>query len=269
MEASQKVTGMIMAGKRSGMLDPLAARAGVSQKCVVPIDGKPLIEHTLAAVAASRQVGEILIVAHETQDIAAIPLVAELLASGRLRFVTAAFNLVDSVFAGAEGAQFPILLTTADNVLVTAEGYDEFITGCLAEQAGAAAALATEEAVCASDPRGQLKFYRFRDGGFSNCNTYWLGSEQALSAAEIFRGGGQFIKYPGRIAKAFGVVNLARFYFGKADRQKLFDKLSARFGFPMRTIIVSNGEFAIDVDEERSYDIADMLLKRRRETRHG
>lgn len=257
------VTALIMAGKRSGTLDPLAARAGVTQKCMVPIDGRPLIEHTLAAVAGSALVGEIRIVVHETGEIAQIPLAAQLMAEGRLKFIDAAFNLVDSVFAGAEGAQFPILLTTADNVLVTSEGYDEFIQGCLAEDAGAAAALASEEAVKASDPRGQLKFYNFADGGFSNCNTYWLGHEQALGAAEIFRGGGQFIKYPGRIAKAFGVLNLARFYFGKADRHKLFEKLSRRFGFRLRTVVVSNGEFAIDVDEERSYAIAETLLKKR------
>ena len=93
---------MIMAGKRSGVLDPLAEKAGVAQKCVVPIRGKPLIEHVVEAVAASDRIGEIRIVAHEEGEIAAIPFVAKLMAEGRLKIIPGAFNLVDSVVAGAE-----------------------------------------------------------------------------------------------------------------------------------------------------------------------
>ncbi|MFN2098865.1 NTP transferase domain-containing protein [Altererythrobacter sp. MF3-039] len=257
------VTAMIMAGKRSGVLDPLAQKAGVAQKCVVPIRGKPLIEHVVAAVSASERVGEIRIVAHEEGEIAAIPLIARLIAEGRLKIIPGAFNLVDSVIAGAQGAQFPILITTADNVLVTTSGYEEFIDGALAAEAGGAAALARIEDVQAAHPQGQRRRYQFRDGGFSNCNTYWLGSEEALTSAEIFRQGGQFVKYPSRIAKAFGVLNLLRYFLGTGDREKLFQQVSRRFGFPLRTIVLSNGEFAIDVDNERTYAVADKLLAKR------
>lgn len=263
MNDQTKATAMIMAGKRSGTLDPLAARAGVSQKCVVPVAGKPMIERVVEAVAACALVNTIVIVAHETADIEAIHLIAQLQASGRLSFRPGAFNLVDSVFSGAEGAEFPIMITTADNCLVTPGGYDEFIGKALAAKAEAAAALARKDDVVAADPVGQKKFYDFRDGSFSNCNMYWIGTREALSAAEIFRGGGQFMKFPGRIARAFGAANLARFYFGIGNRHSLFAKLSKRFGFKLDTVVLSNGEFAIDVDEERSFGITEKLLERR------
>lgn len=257
------ITALIMAGKRSGALDPLAARAGVAQKCVVPIHGKPLIEHVVEALAGSEQIGEIRIVAHEAAEILAIPLVVRLIGEERLRIVPAAFNLVDSVVAGAKGAKFPLLITTADNVLVTTAGYEEFIAGSLAAKAGAAAALARIEDVNAAHPQGQRRSYNFRDGRFSNCNTYWIGSEDALAAAEIFRLGGQFAKFPSRIAKAFGVLNLLRYFLGTGDREKLFRQVSRRFGFPVTTVVLSNGEFAIDVDNERTYDVAARLLAKR------
>ena len=257
------VTALVMAGRRSGALDPLAARAGVAQKAVVPIDGKPLIAHTIEAVAAARHVGPIRVVAHETEEIAAVPLIAKLRDTGRLSFVEGRHNLVDSVMAGAEGADFPIMLTTADNVLVTGEGYDAFIAAARASGAGAAAALARKEDVQAADPQGQSRFYRFRDGEFSNCNTYWIGGPEALSAAEIFRNGGQFVKYPVRIARAFGIMNLLRFKLGNGDRAKLFAQLSRRFGFKLDGIVLENGEFAIDVDNERTYAVAEKLLKKR------
>lgn len=259
------ITAMIMAGKRSGVLDPLAERAGVSQKSVVPIHGKPLIEHVVGALAGSEQIGEIRIVAHDVTEIVAIPLVAQLIGEERVKIMPAAFNLVDSVFAGAEGAEFPLLITTADNVLVTAEGYEEFIEGALAAEAGAAAALARMEDVNAAHPQGQRRSYNFRDGRFSNCNTFWIGSQEALASAEIFRLGGQFAKFPSRIAKAFGLMNLIRYFLGTGDREKLFRQVSRRFGFRVTTIVLSNGEFAIDVDNERTYDVAARLLARRDE----
>ena len=258
-----KVTALVMAGKRSGTLDPLAARAGVSQKSVVPVYGKPMIEHVIAALALCDRVGEIRVIAHEPDEIATIPLVAQLQAEGRLVFRPGAFNLVDSVFSGAEGGGFPLLITTSDNCLVTAEGYTEFVDKALAAEAGAAAALARKEDVIAADPVGQKKFYEFSDGGYSNCNTYWIGSADALSAAEIMRTGGQFVKYPSRIAKAFGVMNLIRFYFGWGDKDKLFAQISKRFGYKLVPVVLSNGEFAIDVDEERSFGITEKLLARR------
>ena len=234
-----KVTALIMAGKRSGVLDPLAKRAGVAQKCVVPVRGKPMIQHVVEAVAGCDRIGAIHVVAHEPDEIADIPIVEALQREGRLHFKPGAFNLVDSVFAGAEGAK------------------------AFEEEAGAAAALARKEDVIAADPVGQKKFYEFTDGGYSNCNTYWIGSPDALSAAEIMRTGGQFVKYPSRIAKAFGLINLIRFYFGWGDKDKLFEGISRRFGYKLVPIVLSNGEFAIDVDEERSFGVTEKLLAKR------
>ena len=83
-ENDGKVTALIMAGKRSGVLDPLAERAGVAQKCVVPVGGMPMIERVVANVAASPRIGEIRVVAHEPDEIAAIPSIAKLQAEGAI-----------------------------------------------------------------------------------------------------------------------------------------------------------------------------------------
>ncbi len=262
-DAAMKVTALIMAGKRSGALDPLAQKAGVAQKCVAPVHGRPMIEHVVEALDQCDRVSAIHIVAHEHGEIAAIPLISELQHAGKLHFREAKFNLVDSVNSGAQGAQFPLVITTADNCLVTAEGYAEFIDKALANQSQAAAAMARKEDVLASDPVGQKRFYEFKDGQYSNCNTYWIASPQALSAAEIMREGGQFVKFPRRIIRAFGLMNLVRFYFGWASKDKLFAQISRRFGFKLSIIVMSNGEYAVDVDNERTFDVTERLLAKR------
>ena len=258
-----KITALIMAGKRSGVHDPLAQRAGVSQKCVVPVHGVPMIERVIREVAACDRIGAIHVVAHDHEEIAAQPTVKKLMDEGRLHFREGKFNIVDSVLSGAEGASFPLMITTADNCLVTPDGYAEFIDKALEQNLDAASAMARREDVQAADPEGQSKFYKFSDGEFSNCNMYWLGSEKALAAAEIFRNGGQFVKFPSRIAKAFGVVNLIRFFLGWGTRERLFAQVSKRFGMKMRPIVVSKGEYAIDVDNERTFEVTERLLKKR------
>lgn len=222
-----------------------------------------MIERVLREVAGCDRIGAIHIVAHDADEIKALPTVQALTAEGRLHFKEGKFNIVDSVFSGAEGASFPLMITTADNCLVTSEGYAEFIDKALAAEAGAAAALARKQDVQAADPEGQKKFYEFTDGGYSNCNTYWMASEEALRAAEIMREGGQFAKFPKRIAKAFGVMNLIRFYFGWGTKEKIFEQVSKRFGFKLTPIVMSNGEFAIDVDNERTFNVTERLLKKR------
>ena len=263
MESCRKVTALVLAGKRAGALDPLAARAGVAQKAVVPINGIPMIERVVRQVAACEAVDAIRIVAHEPDEIAALPTIAALAAKGRLSFVAGHHNLVDSVIAGAEGAAFPVMITTADNCLVTPAGYSEFIAGCLAAEAEGAAGLAREQDVKAADPQGQQRFYKFRDGGFSNCNLYWLGSERAVKAAEIWREGGQFVKFPRRIIKAFGLINLIHFWLGNGTKEKLFAQISRRFQLRLVPVVLSDGHFAIDVDNETTYAVTERILRDR------
>jgi GTP:adenosylcobinamide-phosphate guanylyltransferase len=267
MEYRGKVTALVLAGKRAGALDPLAQRAGVAQKAVVPVHGVPMIERVVSQVAACDAVGAIRIVAHDVEEIASLPRISTLVAAGRIEFAEGQHNLVDSVVAGAKDAEFPVLITTADNCLVTPDGYAEFITGCLANGAEGAAGLARKEDVQAADPQGQQRFYQFRDGGYSNCNLYWLGHAKALKAAEIWREGGQFVKFPRRIIKAFGLLNLIRFKLGNGTKEKLFAQISRRFGLKLVPVVLSDGHYAIDVDNETTFAVTEKILERReRET---
>ena len=113
---------LILAGKRDGRLDPLAEKAGVSHKAVVPIRGKPLIQWVLEAAEAAWPDAPILVSIHDPAVLDGIAIVDRLKAAGRLRFPPAQHGIVDSLEAAvAGGAAFPLLITTGDNVLVTPE----------------------------------------------------------------------------------------------------------------------------------------------------
>jgi len=250
---------VVLAAQRGGLLDPLAKAADVTHKCLVPIGGRPLLIHVLDALAQIEGVGAVRISVEAGAEEKLRPIAAA--AGLDVAFVAAADNIADSVYEAAEGAAGPIVITTADNVLLTAAAVRQVIDRLVAGD-DAVVALARKEAVLAAHPQGQRRFYKLRDGEFSNCNLYGL-SRRGLGLAETFREGGQFAKNPMRIARAVGFLNLLLLRFGLVPLDKAMERLGRRFKVRASAVVLADGAHAIDVDNKRTYDIAAELLDRR------
>lgn len=265
---TQSPTILILAGKRDGKLDPLAERAGVSHKCRVPIMGKALLQWVVEAVGPAFPDARVFISIHDPDVIADLSGVAELKATCRLHMCKAQAGIVESVEAaiaeaGGDSA-FPLMITTADNVLAEPDYLRGVHEAAMLSDGDAVVVLATRESIRAAHPDGQRKFYEFSDVAISNCNVFWLRNRSALAATEAFREGGQFAKNRARIAKAFGYWNLVRFRFGWWSLDGAFRAISRRFGVRVVPHITPDGAFAIDVDNERTYGVAELLLKQRK-----
>lgn len=257
---------LILAGKRDGKLDPLAEAAGVTHKCNVPIQGKPLLQWVLEGVKDGWPDAPIWVSIHDPAVIADVPGVAELTAAGRLHMSVSRDGIVESIEAVIEqgGNPFPMLITTGDNVLVTAEEIRAIHDFGMREGAGAVIAIAEKSSILAEHPEAQRRFYEFKDMAISNCNAYWLRDVGSFRAAEAFRAGGQFIKTKGRIAQAFGILNLIRFRMGWSTVDGAMAAISRRFKVKVRAFLLTEGAYAVDVDNERTYKIAEMLLAKRK-----
>ena len=221
-----------------------------------------MIAHVLESAADSKAV-RIFVSTHHAGllDDLADPVV-ELL-GGRLMVTPAADNLADSVLAVADNAAFPLLVTTADNCLLTPATIAEIEAEAVRLDVDAGVALARREDVLAVHPEGQRRFYEFSDVAVSNCNAYWIGHPGALKAAEAFRGGGQFVKKPLRVMRAFGLINLLRFRFGLGPIHHVFARISRQLKVEIAPLLISNGATAIDVDNERSLRVTEALMGRR------
>lgn len=256
----QKISVILLAGRRADTSEPLAITHGVSDKCLVPVAGRPLIEHVLETLGSSPRVGRIMVSINDPALLNALPIARVLTRAGRVRAMRASGNLADSVIAAAGQLSFPILITTADNVLFSHDAIETMSKACAQANADAAAAFARRDDVLAAHPDGQRRFYRFRDDSYSNCNCYWIANQKALQAAEIFRSGGQFAKNPLRIAKSFGLINLLRFRFGWSRFADIFKAISSRFGLTIHPVIFEDGALAIDVDNDRTHKIVSEIL---------
>lgn len=258
---------LVLAGKRDGKLDPMAADAGVSHKCRVPICGKALLQWVLEAAIPAFPDTKVLVSIHDPSVIADLPAVIELEKAGRLMICQAQAGIVESVEYAAKQAgdgAWPMVITTADNVLVTAELMRDVHMQAFSGEGDAVVVLSTREAIQAAHPEGQRRFYEFSDAAISNCNLFWLRNASALKAAEAFRQGGQFIKTKGRIAKAFGIINLIRFRLGWWKLDTAFKAISRALGARVVPYMAADGAFAVDVDNPRTYAIAEILLKQRK-----
>ena len=250
---------LILAGRRAGVVDPLAVAHGVADKCLVPVAGRPMIAHVLDSAAASGA-KQIFVSTHHLNLLADLDDRVLKLLGKRLIVVPAAGNLADSVLAVAGVASFPLLITTADNCLLTPETIAEIGAEAARLDVEAGVALARREDVLAVHPEGQRRFYEFSDVAVSNCNAYWIGHPGALRATEAFRGGGQFVKKPLRVMQAFGLINLLRFRFGLGPIHHIFARISRHLNVEIAPLLVSNGATAIDVDNERSLRVTEALM---------
>ncbi len=254
-------TAVVLAGRRAGVPGELADAHKVSDKCLIPIDGVPLIERVVGMLAATTGVGQIVVSVNDPAILRDLPVCGGLLDSGRVIALPASENIAASVLDATAASGFPALVTTADNVLLTAEAAAQFVSAMAGADAGAA--FAPREAILAAHPEGQRRFYEFADGAYSNCNLYWLGTARGAAAIETFREGGQFMKNPGRIAKAFGIFNLLMFRAKLLSLSSAFKRISGRFGVTIIPHVFADGSLAIDVDNQRTYDVALELLQKR------
>jgi GTP:adenosylcobinamide-phosphate guanylyltransferase len=252
----------VLAGRRSGTLDPLAEAAGVSHKCLVPVLGEAMVGRVLRAVDSAFPDAPIFLSVEDFGAVAHEPTVHRLHEAGRLRPAAAQPGIMGSVVEGGRVAGFPLLIITADNVLMTADGLHAIAARGSEPGIDGVVMMAREEDIKAAHPDGQRRFYRFRDGGFSNCNLFWLTSERSLQGTESFRFGGQFVKKKGRAVRALGLMSLLLYVTRLVTLAGMFRHLSRRFGIRMVPLVTPDGRLAIDVDNERTHRVAEEILSR-------
>lgn len=252
---------ILLAAQRPGITDPLAVAHNVSHKCIIPICGKPLIMHVLETLVRHPAVADIGISIEREGFAALAPIIEALGDSGKqIRCIPSEPSITDSVIAAmAEMGDSPTMITTADNALLTAAAIQEMADALLSD-ADVAVGLTTKPAVLSTHPEGQSRFYTFSDNHYSNCNLYGLSGAHALAAAEIFRGGGQFAKKMGRIVESFGVLNLLLLRSGMVSLDGAMRRISRRIGLRIKPVVLDEGRNAIDVDNERTYQVVAHVL---------
>lgn len=253
---------LVLAGRRSASLDPLAAKMGVSHKALVPVAGEAMVGRVLRIAAEAFPNSPLFVSVEDFAVIAGEPTVARLYAEGRLTPVGAEHHIVDSVVEASRTTGFPLLLCTADNVLMSVEGFRAIAETGSEPGVDGVVMMAEKQDILAAHPDGQRRFYAFRGGAYSNCNLFWLSGEHSFKAIESFRYGGQFAKRKRDAVKALGLTTLFLYASKLVTIDGMFRHLSRRFKVRMRPMVTADGRLAIDVDNERTHRVAEEIIAR-------
>ena len=248
------ITAVILAGSRAGAADPMALAAGISHKALLPVAGVPMLARVADALRASPAVGRIAVMIEAPgRTLAGFEAPAGLLlretAPSPSRSVAAAL------------AEFgpPLLVTTADHALLTPAMVAHFLAA-LPSGADAAAGLARAETVLAAWPETRRTWLRFRDGRFSGCNLFWLGTPAAAAAVAFWRRVEQDRKRPLAMIALLGLPALLRFALGRLTLADALAALGQRTGTRLAAVEMPFAEAAIDVDRPADLALAEAAL---------
>lgn len=263
---ANKASALIMAARRPGEPDPLCANVDVTHKCMLHIHGQIMLERVIAALLDSGCVDMAYVCIDEATVLQDGARLRDWLQAGTVVAVPAAGNLADSVLVAAElieDANWPLLITTGDNALHTAELIKDFVTQSSALDCDVALGLTKEEHVTATIPDSGLHWHWLQDGGFSSCNLYFLHNRKTLRGVNIFRSGGQFGKKHWRILKAFGVMPFLLYKFKLTTTEKLIRRIGRNLGLRMEAVFLPYAFGPIDVDNPDSFALSERILAKR------
>ncbi|MDT8321676.1 MAG: nucleotidyltransferase family protein [Xanthomonadales bacterium] len=265
-DSDHRVTALVLAARRPGVVDPLTAGGPVSHKCMLTIHGQIMLERVISALLSCGFCRHVCVSIDDASVLRDGEQLCQWLDAGLVSAVAAEGNLADSLYSAAQripDEDWPLLITTGDNALHTPGLIREFVAGAFAEPCDAALGVTREQVVTAEIPDAGLHWHWLRDGGFSACNLFLLHNRKSLAGVEIFRGGGQFGKKPWRILKAFGVLPFLLYRFRLATTEGLFRRVSRNLGLQLRPVFLPFPFGPIDVDNPKSFALSERILAQR------
>ena len=258
----QRYTGLVLAATR-GNLDPLALAGGVSHKCFIDIAGQPMLRRVVEGVVGSGRIGR-TIVAIEPESIEeAKVILADLPGAETIEYVASRENIGTSVSAIASPDLLPLVITTGDNALHTAEMVRFFCDALDEVSADGALGLTPAQYILDKYPEGNRAFHRFRDGAFSSCNIYALLTPKSLNGPKVFNSGGQFGKKPKRLIGAFGLAAFLLYKSRLFTLSTVLKALSRTVGLRTAPILMPFAEGPIDIDRMQDWELANRIIRER------
>lgn len=254
-------TAIIMAGQRPEG-DPMAAYCGVTYKALIPIAGQTMLERVARALLASSDIGKIVIMA-QSPDALKAGLGLDLAEHVRIAFVESGDGIATSVHrvVGTNIAPWPVLVTTADNALLTKEILDCFFQGHDGQDV--AVGVVERETMLTAYPDARRTWLKFRGGAYSGANLFALHNATAKPAIALWSAVEKDRKKGWKIFAHFGPWLLLRAISRTISFRQAMAEAGQRLSLRAEPIILPFPEAAIDVDKRSDLELVTGILERR------
>jgi len=250
------VDAVLLAGQRPGV-DPFAAAHGQEAKALIPVAGRPMIAHVAGRLAGHCSIARVTIHgSHLDQLRAACP-------DPALHWQAARASIAASLapLLADPSTRYPLLVTTADNVLLTDAMLDHFTAA--ARGADLAVAVVEARVLLAHFPQSRRTWLKFRGGRYSGANLFWFGSAKAARVLELWASVEQDRKRGWTMLGVLGWSNLVLAATRAISIHTLAARVGRKLGLAALVVEMPQAEACIDVDKQSDLELAETLLARR------
>lgn len=241
---------LILAGERQGG-DPLAIAEQVANKTEIHIAGKPMITYVLDAVRGLKATASIYLVSSQEQP-----------AEG-VTHIIPADSPCASVLRAINGLTFPLLLTTADHPLLTSEMIEDFLASCEMRREDLCVGVVPLAIVKAHYPENRRTKLRFKEGGYSGANLFYLRNDSVVNILEFWQKVERERKRPLRMMWLLGTKSVLQYLLGLLTLEDVIARISKRTGTTIAPILIHDPHAAIDVDKPSDLALVRSILTRR------
>ncbi len=227
-----------------------------------------MLGRVAATLLGAPEIGRIVILAQDPQS-PQVGDAAELAAHPRISFAPAGRGIAASIsaIAGSSAAPFPLLVTTADHVLLTPDMLAEFLSG--AADCDAAFGVGEKASMDAAYPGSRRTWLKFPDGHYSGANLFALRTVKVATALNLWEGYEQDRKQAWKLFARFGPNLFLRALTRTISFPAAVRRAGLRLSVRVKPIVMSAAEAMIDVDKPADHALAERILSARRACPQG
>lgn len=245
-------TAVLLAGQRPGT-DPLAAHFGLAAKALIPIAGEPMVRRPAKALAASKSVKDIIVLA---QDAAAV---ADALSDmPQVTVRPAAGSIAETMLALCRDSsvEWPLIVTTADHALLTPHMVDQIC----ASNADIAIGVVDRSSLEKRLPQSTRTWLAFRREQVTGANLFALASPKAAPAIELWRSVEQDRKKVWRILSLLGPVMLGMAALRLLSLDDALARLGLKLRLKIRAVRLDDPLAGVDVDKIEDHALVEAII---------
>jgi CTP:molybdopterin cytidylyltransferase MocA len=256
-------TAIVLAGIRPGK-DPVAEAAGVVCKSFAPIGDRPMVHRVLDTLAAARQIGPHILCGPPQSMIEQEPGLKARIERGEVKWIAnhstpslSTYHALQSVPHGR-----PVLVTTADHALLTAEIVEYFCAEARRIGGDVVIGLTLYEGVVSAFPETKRTGIKFKDGVYCGCNLFAFLNPRAHRAARFWRQIEQERKRPLKMMRILGRRTVVRYLLGRISLEEGLERISRKLQIRARAVMLPFPQAAVDVDTADDWQFVQSLVKK-------
>ncbi len=249
---------LLLAGARGS--SPMVEELGLTNKSLIPIHGKPMIQYVLEELNYVKSIEKITVVGPPEE-------LKKVKTSVPFSIVPEKGEIMENMLEGfrsfSSSDAGPTLILTSDIPLITRKSLEDFIERSLKLKADFCYPIIEKE-VCETKYSGVVRTYvRLKEGSFTGGNIFLINSDVVEKTAKRAISFLALRKKPHRMALKLGIPFIVKFMLKKVTLKDAEKRASGIFGVKGRAVISPYAEIGFDVDKISDLHIAEEYLNKR------